>query len=294
MALRLEYFMSEAFSSLRRNLLMTLAAIFTVALSLYLLGGVMVFSELMRKTVGSWEKMVEVEVFLRDDITPEQSKELETTITAMPEVRGTPDFISKEDALQEFKDLNSESPAIYENVEKDALPASYRIRLKNPKRAEEVSTRLEGSPGVDEVNFGGDDVRKLLTLTTFIRRVVFAIVVIILGAAALLIANTIRLAVYARRKEIAIMKLVGATNWFVRVPFIFEGMVEGAMGALVAGGFVVATKFLVFDGFQKQIPFLPLTVGFDVLFGILALMLLVGMAVGAIGSTLALRRFLEV
>ena len=293
MALRVEYFLSETFSSLRRNLLMTLAAIFTVALSLSLLGGVMVFSEMMSKTVRSWERIVEVDVFLREDITPEQTKALEQEISAMPEVRRY-EYVSKDEALQEFKDLNSESPALVENIEKDALPASYRIRLKNPNRAEEVSVRLEGQPGVEEINFGGDDVKKLLTLTTFIRRVVFAVVVIILAAAALLIANTIRLAVFARRKEIAIMKLVGATNWFVRVPFIFEGMVEGAMGAFVAGGFIIAIKLLIFDGFQQQIPFLPLTVGFDVLGRILAVMLIVGMAVGATGSGLALRRFLEV
>lgn len=293
MAVRLEYFLGETFASLRRNLLMTLAAISTVAVSLFLLGGVLVFSEIMRKTVRSWEEEIDIEVFLRDDITPEQSKELQRAITSMPEVLAVK-YISKDDALNEFKDIHSESPAMWEGIDKDALPAAYRVDLKNPKRAEDVSARLEGLPGTDEVQFGGDEVKSLLSLTSLIRRGAFAFSAVILGAAVLLIANTIRLAVYARRKEIAIMKLVGATNWFVRVPFLFEGMAEGALGAVLAGVIIIAAKLLFMDGAQANVPFLPLTVGFDVLLKILAGLVGMGMAVGALGSGLALRRFLEV
>lgn len=293
MAVRLEYFLGETFASLRRNLLMTLAAISTVAVSLFLLGGVLVFSEIMRKTVRSWEEEIDIEVFLRNDITPEQSAELQRTITAMPEVLAVK-YISQDDALKEFKDIHSESPAMWEGIDKDALPASYRVELKNPKRAEDVAARLEGLPGTDEVQFGGDDVRKLLSLTSLIRRGVFVFSAVILAAAVLLIANTIRLAVYARRKEISIMKLVGATNWFVRVPFIFEGMAEGALGAVLAGVIIIAAKLLFMDDAQANVPFLPLTVGFNVLLKILAALVGIGMAVGAAGSGLALRKFLEV
>jgi cell division transport system permease protein len=290
---RVDYFLGETFSSLRRNLLMTLAAIMTVAVSLFLLGGVMVLSEIVGRAVHRIENQVEVNIFLRNDITPDQRTDLEGLVSGMPEVKGV-EYISKEKAYEEFKELYRESPEIYENVDQDILPASYRIELRNPKSAQAVSTRLEGQPGVDEVQFGGDDVKKLLNLIGVVRRGTFIAVAFILTAAVLLIANTIRLAIFARRREIAIMKLVGATNWFVRVPFIFEGMAEGAMGAVMAGAIIFGTKFLLLDKAQESILFLPLTVGVDSLFKILAVLVAVGMAVGAIGSGLALRRFLEV
>lgn len=293
MGLRVDYFVGEAFASLKRNLLMTLAAISTVAVSLFLLGGVMVFGQIIERTVRSWESLIEVDVFLRDEITPEQSKALEEQIQAMPEVKGV-GYISKADAFNEFKEMYPDSPAIVENVEADALPASYRIELHDPKTAEAVSSRVEGQPGVDEVKFGGDEVKKLLEINNLLRRMSLVFVVVLLGAAVLLIANTIRLAIYARRREIAIMKLVGATNWFVRVPFIFEGMVEGILGAVVAGAIIAAGKFFLLDQLQQQILFLPLTIGVESVARILGVLVVVGMGVGAIGSGLALRRFLEV
>jgi cell division transport system permease protein len=293
MAFRPGYFISESLASLRRNLLLTLAAILTVAVSLCILGMVMVWGEIVNKTVRGWESLIEVQVFLRDDITPEQSKELQSLVAGMPEVKKV-DYISKENAFEEYKEMFAESPAVYEHVEPEALPASYRVSLKTPKTAQAVTTRLEGQPGVDEVTFGGEDVKRLLRITTLARRGFFVVIAVLLAAAVLLIANTIRLAIYARRKEIAIMKLVGATNWFVRVPFIFEGMFEGVLGALLASGIIFGGKMLLLDKWQQEIVFLPLTVGLDVVFRIFLILFGIGLMVGAVGSGVALRRFLEV
>lgn len=293
MALRTDYFLGETLSNLRRNLLMTLAAISTVAVSLFLFGGVMVMGEIVNNTVGEWEKLIEVDVFLRDEITPEQQKELETAVVAMPEVKDVK-YLSKEDAFNEFKEIYKDAPAVWENVDASALPALYRIELHDPQAAEAVTTRLEGRPGVDEVRFGGDDVKRLLQINSLLRRMMFVFVAILLAAAMLLIANTIRLAIYARRREIAIMKLVGATNWFVRVPFLFEGLTEGALGAVVAASVLLVGKMLLLDPLQQQMIFLPLTVGFDVIAKIFLVLVVVGMLVGMAGSTLALRRHLEV
>lgn len=293
MSLRVDYFLGETFSNLRRNLLMTLAAISTVAISLFLLGGVMVMGEIVNKTVGGWESLIEVNVFLREEITPEQQKDLESAVIAMPEVRDV-DYISKEKAFDEYKEMFKDSPAVYENVDPSALPALYRVKLRNPNNAQAVSSRLEGRPGVDEVRYGGEEVERLLRINQLMRTMSLVLMGILLAAATLLIANTIRLAIYARRREIAIMKLVGATNWFVRVPFVFEGIVEGAMGALGAAIVIFAGKLLLLDPLQEQMLFLPLTIGFDVVIKIFLILLSVGMLIGAAGSTLALRRFLEV
>ncbi|MGH2705002.1 MAG: permease-like cell division protein FtsX [Actinomycetota bacterium] len=293
MAFRFEYFLGETVANLRRNILLTLAAISTVAVSLFLLGGVMVLGRIVDNVVGRWEGKVEINVFLRDDITPEQSKELGAAISAMPEV-GRVFFVSQEKAFNEYKEMFKDSPQLYENVDPSALPASYRIKLKDPKTVEAVRSRIEGQPGVDEVTFGGEAVKKLLRINTLLRTISLVMTFILLGAATLLIANTIRLAIYARRREIGIMKLVGATNWFIRVPFIFEGMAEAAFGALVAAGVIYATKLLLLDRLQSQLVFLPLTVGGGVVLQVFVVLLVVGIAIGSLGSTLALRRFLEV
>lgn len=295
MALRLDYFIGETFTNLRRNMFMTFTAISIVSVSLFLLGAVIVFGDIMGRLVGAWEDRVEVNIFLRDEITPSQAKELEQMLQKMPEVdERSIDYVSKDEAYEEFKDTYKSSPQVYQQIESDVLPASYRFKLHDPNKVDVVRTRIEGRPGVDEVLFGGEVVKKLLRFTGLVRAVGVGLTLMFLGAATLLIANTIRLAIYARRREIGIMKLVGATNWFIRVPFIFEGMAEGAIGATVATGAIFAFKELLLDRAQTVIPFLPLTVtGGDVL-RVLVVLLTVGTVIGALGSALALRRFLEV
>ena len=294
MALRLGYFMSEAVSNIRRNVLLTLAAISTVAISLLLLGVVMVGGDVLERMLQSWENKVEVNVFLRDEITPEQTKGLGAEISGMPEVQDVY-FESKEAAFREYKRMFKESPAILENVGPEALPASYRIKLKDPKTAEAVAARLSGQPGVDPpVQFGGQTVKRLLNFITVVRTILVIGIALTLGAAVLLIANTIRLAIYARRKEIGIMKLVGATNWFIRVPFIFEGMSQAAFGAVAATGLIYLGKILGLDRLQETIPFVPMTVGAGTILQIFVTLLVVGVIIGVLGSSLALRRFLEV
>ncbi|HEX2179816.1 MAG TPA: permease-like cell division protein FtsX [Actinomycetota bacterium] len=293
MALRVNYFVDETVSNLRRNVLLTLAAVSTVSISLLLLGVVMVGGEVLTKMVSSWEGKVELNVFLRDEATPEEVKALDSQANGMPEVERVY-FESKEQAFEEYKRMFKDSPAITENVDPNALPASYRIKLKDPNTAEAVASRLQGQPGVDEVQFGGEAMKRLLKFTGVVRTILVIAIVLTLGAAILLIANTIRLGIYARRKEIGIMKLVGATNWFIRVPFIFEGTVQAALGALVASALIYAGKVFGLDRMQDAILFLPLTVGSGSIIRMFFTLLLIGIVIGVFGSTLALRRFLEV
>lgn len=293
MALRTEYFFGEALINLRRNLLMTISAVAIVLVSLLLLGFVMVGGKIVDRWIGGLESQVEVNVFLREDIAPEQSQELESTISAMPEVRSV-DYISKEEAFNRFKEMNKESPAVYENVDPGALPASYLIELRNAKSAEAVTSRLEGQPGVDEVVFGGEIVKRFLRFSSIIRFASLSFTVVFMIAATMLIANTIRLAIYARRREITIMRLVGASNWFIRVPFLFEGVLEGVLGAILAAALIAGTKVVALDSIQQSFIFVPLTVGWDAVLAIFGWLVVIGMAVGALGSAVALRRFLEV
>lgn len=293
MALRVNYFVDETVSNLRRNVLLTLAAVSTVSISLLLLGVVIVSQEVLTKMVSSWEGKVELNVFLRDEATPDEVKALGSQANGMPEVEKV-FFESKEQAFEEYQRMFKDSPAITENVDRNALPASYRIKLKDPNSAEAVASRLQGQPGVDEVQFGGEAMKRLLKFTGVVRTIMVIAIVLTLGAAILLIANTIRLGIYARRKEIGIMKLVGATNWFIRVPFIFEGTVQAALGALVASSLIYAGKVFGLDRMQEAILFLPLTVGSGSIVRMFFTLLFIGIVIGIFGSTLALRRFLEV
>lgn len=293
MSLRVDYFFGEALINLRRNLLMTLAAVSIVLFSLVLLASVMVVGQIVEQFTGGIESQVEVNVFLREDITPEQTKDLQSATSAMPEIKSV-DYISKEDAFSQFKKDYKETPAVWENVDPDALPASFRIKLRNAADAPATAARLDGRPGVDDAVYGGEGMERLLRVIRLLRVAAFAFTGFFLLAATVLISNTVRLAIYARRREIAIMRLVGASNWFIRVPFVFEGMLEGAMGALLSTGIVVAAKVAWLDSLQKSFVFLPVTVGWDVVLRVFAWLLLVGMAVGALGSVVALRRFLEV
>jgi cell division transport system permease protein len=293
MALRADYFFGEALINLRRNLLMTVSAISIVLVSLLLLGFVMVVGQIIDQFTGGLESQVQVNVFLREDITPEQSKDLESAISAMPEVKKV-EYLSKEEAFNRFRETYKDSPAVWENVDPGALPASYLIELHRANDAAAVTTRLEGQPGVDDIESGGETLKRLLQFNRVLRLASLGFTVVFLISATMLIANTIRLAIYARRREVAIMRLVGASNWFIRVPFIFEGMLEGIIGAVLAAALIVGTKALILDSLQETLIFLPVTIGWDAVVRIFAWLISVGMAVGALGSAVALRRFLEV
>lgn len=293
--MKFNYFFSETFTNLRRNLLMTVAAISTVAISLLLLGGVQILNRAVNNMTKSWEAQVEIAVFLEDNAQQGEIEDLEEEIVAYPEV-DTLTFISQADALEEFKVMYKNQPELWESLRDDALPASLRVKLIDPNMTDEVAARIEGSLGVHEVATGGEFIRTLLRVNSLLRTITFVMSLVLMAAAAALIANTIRLGIYARRDEISIMKLVGATNWFIRIPFMLEGVFAAMVGALISGGVVFLTNVLVFPRVGEAIAFLEPVFSFSTseMVGILAVLVVVGMIVGIVGSSLALRRFLEV
>lgn len=293
--MRLAYFLGETIQNLRRNFLMTIAAISTVAISLLLLGGVQILGMIVRNVTLNWEAKVEISVYLRDDATSNEIRALETQIAAYDEVDYV-EFVSKEEAYNEFRERYRNQPEFYETLPRDALPASLRIKLLDAKMTEEVAARIQGAPGVDDIRFGGDIIKRLLQVNSLLRTITFAMSLVLMIAAAGLIANAIRLAVYARRDEIGIMKLVGATNWFIRIPFMLEGVFAALAGALISGFVVLGSNALLFSRIGDAIPFMGpvLTFSAGEIAGVLLLLSGVGIAVGLVGSGLALRRFLEV
>jgi cell division transport system permease protein len=292
---RLNYFLSETAVNLKRNLLMTIAAISTVAISLLLLGGAQILQLVVANVTSTWEGKVEVSVFLRDDATEGELDALRSDLAEMPEIQSFT-YVSKDQAYEEFKKLYADKPELYEVLPKDSLPASFRIALINASDAEAVAARIEGSPGIDSVNFGGDIIRRLLQVNTLLRAVTLGMSAVLMIAAAALIANTIRLAIFARREEISIMKLVGATNWFIRIPFMFEGVFAALTGALVSSIVVLGANELFFSKMGDFLAFLGPVFSFSAweITKVLLILVVGGVGVGLFGSALALRRFLEV
>lgn len=293
--MRFGYFVSETVQNLRRNFLMTVAAISTVAISLLLLGGTQILGLIVNNVTLNWEAKVEISTYLRDDATQNEIGALEEEIATMPEVEDVT-YVSKDQAFEEFKEMYETQPEFYENLPEDALPASLRIKLVDADKTEEVAAAIEGAPGVKDVRFGGEIIKRLLRVNSLLRTITLVMSIILMVAAAALIANTIRLAIYARRDEIGIMKLVGATNWFIRIPFMLEGVFAALMGAVAAGAVILLANTLLFSRIGETLTFLGPVFSFTSTEIVTVMLVLggTGCAVGLVGSMMALRRFLEV
>lgn len=293
--MRIGYFVSETVTNLRRNFLMTVAAISTVAISLLLLGGTQILGLIVNNVTLNWEAKVEISAYLHDNATQGEISSLEEDISQMTEVQDVT-YVSKDQAFEEFKQMYETQPEFYENLPEDALPASLRIKLHDADDTEKVASAIEGAPGVNEVRFGGEIIKRLLRVNSLLRTITLVMSVILMVAAAALIANTIRLAIYARRDEIGIMKLVGATNWFIRIPFMLEGVFAALMGAVAAGAVILLANTLLFSRIGETLTFLGPVFSFTSTEMVTVMLILggVGCAVGLVGSMMALRRFLEV
>jgi cell division transport system permease protein len=290
---RFGYFFRETAAALRRNALVTFAAISTVFISLFLLGGALLVERQVRLMTGEWASKVEVSVFLRDDASTEEIEALGGKINEIPEVQEV-FFENREQAYLSFQELFRDNPALVENVDPSAMPQSYRVKLVDPADFPVIRARLAGDPAIDQIKDEQAILKKLLAVTSVLRTGVIAVAAIMLISAAGLIGNTVRMAVFARRKEIAIMKLVGATNWFIRVPFLIEGMVEGLIGGVASVLAIFAMKFLFIDPLRGKVAFVPSWVDTGEILFTVPILLLTGVLIAAVASLLAMRRFLEV
>jgi cell division transport system permease protein len=291
---RIGYFGRETLVSLRRNLLMTLAGIITVAVSLCVLGGALLLSRLVDHGTQRWKDGVELEIFMNVKATQGQIEAMNRALKADKDVRSFR-YLTKQDAYNEFKNLFRDQPDLVRTTTPDALPPSFRVAPSRAELTQTVAERYQASPGVDEVKTAEKEVKKLLSATNWIRTAFLVIFVLLLAASLFLIVNTIRLATFARRREIEVMKLVGASNWFVRIPFMLEGLVQGVIGAAFAFGAVYGLKEVVGNAIARDSDF---SRGFYVNTGdaytIGLYVLILGALIGVIGSIVGLRRFIEV
>ena len=289
------YAVKETLRNLRRNLLLTTASMLTVAVSLSFVGGAVLFRSGVDNATKSWEDGVEFEVFMEVDATPEQQARVERGLTQHPDVAEV-EFFSQQQQYELFKNLFANRPEYIDNVTAANLPTSYRVEpeVADADLIESIGERFEAEEGVREVLFAEDTVRDVLNVSRYAQLGLLGLALFVLLAAALLIFNSIRMAIFSRRQEIEVMKLVGATNMFIRVPFMIEGLLQGLVGAGLAFGAVYfgSNAFVEWVGsFELFESFVLLTTQ---VVGTGALMLAVGAAVGALSAGVAVTRFLDV
>ena len=297
--MRLSFFLREALRSLRRNAAPSFAALTTVLVTMLVIG---IFIPIVQATTGAANdvrKRVLVNVFLKTDAKPKDVARVRALIERTPHA-GKVAFVSREQA---FAEQRKKHPALYELLGKNPLPHTFRVTPDRPDNALALKEALappaaaggaaERDPSIASVRNRRDDTKKILTITDAVKYTMAALAAILGLASILLIANTIRLSLFARRREVEVMKLVGATDWFIRWPFVFEGLLVGALGSALATLFLGAGKLAVLDPLADRLALFaaPRTIAFAEL---VAILVLTGTLLSAAGSGLSLRRFLRV
>jgi cell division transport system permease protein len=293
------FFLREATRALKRNAIPSFAAMATVLVTVLVLG---VFIPVVQATTGAANEVrdkVIADVYLKTDVKQRDIDRVERLLKAEPLV-GKVEFISKEQA---FKTESARNPRAYELLGSNPLPDTFRLTPRNPdeigKLKDALAPQAPGGgttvvdPAIDEVKNREEDTNKILSVTRVVK-ITMALLAGLLGIASmLLIANTIRLSLYARRREVEVMKLVGATDWFIRWPFVLEGVIVGALGGVVAILLLAVVKIAVVDPLAADFALIaaPETIDFPLL---IAILLAAAVAVSALGSGLSLRKFLRV
>ena len=298
MIYRFWYFFRETGVSLWRNLSLTLAAILTVGISLSLVGTSLLVREGAERATAQFQEGVEFIVFTNADATPEQDAAIRDVLDTSPAISGFA-YVDKLAAYEEFRGLFSDKPELLDSVTPDVMPPSYRIVPADPDSANvaELARQFSAQPGVREVATATDAIRQIEDFSTRVSQVLLVAAVVLVAVSALLILNTVFTAIGARRGEIEVMKLVGATNWFVRIPFMLEGTIHGLIGAALAIPALFVVEDQVLSYFQES-DVVPLFRGFAVPDGYVwdtsIWLLLLGGAVGMFGSAVAVTRYLDV
>jgi cell division transport system permease protein len=296
---KLGFFVKESMRSMKRNPIPSFAAMASVLVTLLVLG---VFIPIVQATTGAANDVrekVALEVYLKNDATNKQAEHVRQLITDNPDVAKVA-YVSKEEA---YKRESKRNPEAYELLGSNPLPDSFRITPKDPDQIDEIRNALAPTtpsgartvvdPAIDEVKNRKEETDKILTATSVVKLAMVLLCGLLIIASALLVSNTIRLSLFSRRREVEVMKLVGATDWFIRWPFVLEAIILGALGGILAILMLLVGKIAFVDPLASDFALIsaPKTMSLPLL-GLLLMMAAVG--VSALGSGLSLRRFLKV
>jgi cell division transport system permease protein len=299
------YFFSESLKGFARNLSTALGSIVTIFLSLLIIGVFLIGGLVVDNIVNSVEDKVSITAYVADDASQEDIDAVENYITGLDGVASI-HFTTKDQALENFKNSMTSNPEIVDQLDgQNPLPASIDVQLSDAQMVETVAGEIESNETFqkiadnpddpsDSLKYGQKTVDRLFTVTNYIRTIGVALVVLLIFIAFVFINNTIRLSILARRKEIAIMRLVGASNNFIRGPFLMEGALHAIIGAGLSIVVMEVLRRVALPQIQSSLPWLPINIPGSS-FGVIYLMLLVsGLVIGLLGSALAMRRYLKV
>lgn len=288
-----EYIVRETMISLKRNSWMSFASIGTVAVSLFVLGMFLILVVNMNRMVASLESQVEISVYIKDEVSDSGIHALEERITQMQGVESVK-YVDRETAMKRFRERLGDQQFLLDSLgETNPLPNSFEVRILRPDMVRTAAEAIAEMPGVETAKYGQDVVEHLFDITRLVRLFGLALMFVLAMATLFIISNTIRLTVFARRKEIAIMKYVGATDWFIRWPFLLEGIVLGCLGGIVAAIVLRGAYRVIAAKIYDTLAFFPLLPENPFLHYVTAAILLCGMFVGALGSTISLKKFLK-
>lgn len=289
-----QYFIKETYKSIRRNGFMSFASISTVAVSLLVLGMFLMIFLNTNNLAQYLENQVQISVYMQDSATDKELASVKDKLTKMPGVVKVTQ-VNKQQALERFKKRLGDQEQLLNSLGKEnPFPNSFEVQVDNPDRIKVLTPQIGQLPKVETAKFGQEVVEHLFQLTKILRLGGIVLVVFLAMATLFIISNTIRLTVFARRKEVIIMKYVGATDWFIRWPFLLEGMTLGFFGAVVAFVLINSIYASLLDRIHATLAFLPLLSTSPLLLYVDLFLLAAGTGIGALGSYISLRKFLRV
>ncbi len=299
------YFFKESLQGFTRNLSTALGSIVTIFLSLLIIGLFFVAGAMLNNLMQSVESEVTITAYVSDEASQENIQTVMATISNMEDV-DTVSFTTKEQALENFSNSMTSNPEIIEQLDgTNPLPASIDVELTDPQSVQTIAQSIEADPEYvaisedpsnpgDSIKYGQGTVERLFQLTKYVRYIGIALIILLIFIALVFINNTIRLAILARRKEIAIMRLVGASNGFIRGPFLMEGALHALIGSLLAVGVIQLLRMFALPQLQNAIRFLDFSVPDMMYLAIYGGLIVAGIVIGLIGSAIAMRRYLKV
>lgn len=288
---RLQFFLGEIRRNFTRNLIMQLTAIGTVTVTIVLLGTFLFTREALGKIGDDVLHKIEISVFLRDGASADAAKALAAKIGADPRVASVV-YVSKAEGLREMRE-RLQGQIDTSLLTQNPLPDALRVKVKRPQDVRAVAETIRALPDVASVEYAHDVVERLLSISEVFGRIGLGVVALLLFTAAIIISNTIRLTVFARRREIAIMRLVGASGTYIRLPFIVEGLIDGLAGAALAVGILELGRAQLMPKLAAALPFVPLSSTTVEQFWLAAALLGTGALIGVAASWLSVGRYLR-
>jgi len=298
---RISYALRETLANFRRNVTLSVAAVITSAVSLLLVGTTFLIQRSFDNLLVQWKGDVGMIVFVRPDVQTDALAFVEQTLKSQPNLIDVSKlkYLDKTASYEEAKRVFAGDPTTLSLLSIDTVPTQFKVvpKTTDPELVRNLATQFRGLPGVSGVALAEDEFEVISTLSGFVRTVTIGMSLVLLAVAVILIWNTIRTAIFARRREIEVMKLVGATDWFIRVPFILEGLVQGLLGAIVSCGGLWALNSAWTNGiskFKSGTGVTSLVVPHGYANGVMVSLLVIGALAGGIGSGVASSKFLDV